>query len=191
MNQKAAAKAINDFLRALGHEPVGELAQTGQLVAEAWANDLLMGYRHDPLEMLRQGSIATANRQPQEFVALRKIAISTMCPHHLLPAHGHADLLYLPQHHIAGFGTLTRAVAMSARRFALQEQLTHTIAELVCEALDATGALCRLRLQHGCMMARGARETETYVETLAFSGALQSDPELRQTALTLLAMRPS
>ena len=41
-----AARAIEEFLRALGHEPRGELAATGERVAEAWDVDLLSGYPH-------------------------------------------------------------------------------------------------------------------------------------------------
>jgi GTP cyclohydrolase IA len=43
VDREAAARAIEDFLRALGHEPVGELEGTGERVADAWADDLLEG----------------------------------------------------------------------------------------------------------------------------------------------------
>ena len=51
-----AARAIEAFLRALGHDPAGnpELARTGGLVADAYANDLLAGYAMDPAQILAE-----------------------------------------------------------------------------------------------------------------------------------------
>ena len=49
MDREAAARAIEAFLRALGHDPERtlELAGTGERVARAWADELLAGYAVD------------------------------------------------------------------------------------------------------------------------------------------------
>src|SRR3954468_12609525 len=94
IDRARAARAIDEFLRALGrtpeHEP--ELANTAQLVASAYADDLLSGYAMDPAAILRE-SISPAG---SEIVALRDIQTSILCPHHLMPANGVVHVAYAP-----------------------------------------------------------------------------------------------
>ena len=184
MDRDGAVKAIEDFLRALGHEPTGDLQQTGQLVAEAWSNDLLAGYQRDPRATLRDG-IIDFDGPTGQLVAVRRIAVTCICPHHLLPAHGHGDVVFSPRRHIAGFGSITRAVTTLAQRFALQERLTADIAELIHSALESDGALCRLELTHTCMITRGSRQTEARIVTLATAGEFQRDAGALQAALAV------
>ena len=103
VDRRAAARAIEDFLRALGHEPTGDLADTGQRVADAWADDLLRGYAVDAASVLRAGAIDVAEGQ-RGLVLIRDLAITTVCPHHLLPAHGTGTVAYLPEARLAGIG---------------------------------------------------------------------------------------
>src|SRR3954468_24759782 len=116
VDRKAAARAIEDFLRALGHEPEGELEGTGQRVADAWADDLLEGESIDAAAVLRDGAMEwgaesgsshSARRGGEEhavgaaspgLVLIRDLSVTTMCPHHLLPAYGTALVAYLPTH---------------------------------------------------------------------------------------------
>jgi len=50
----AAERAIEAFLRAIGHAPESdpELANTGRLVAKAFHEELLAGYRMSPAQIL-------------------------------------------------------------------------------------------------------------------------------------------
>ncbi len=168
MDREAAAAAVAAFLEAIRHEPTGELAQTPALVAEAWCTDLLQGYGEDPDAILRDGSIDAA--AGTGLVTLRSLDVVTMCPHHLLPAHGTAVVSYLPGTRIAGFGAIARALRAITRRFSLQEQAGATMAEALVSSLGATGAACRLRLAHTCLITRGAREPNAIIEPLAVAG---------------------
>ena len=58
MDRAAAAKAIEDLLRALGRDPAREpdLAGTPERVAAAWIDELLDGYAVDPVRLLRDES---------------------------------------------------------------------------------------------------------------------------------------
>src|SRR5882672_3036698 len=105
IDRKAAARAIEDFLRALGHEPTGDLAGTGERVADAWADDLLEGDAIDAGALLREGAMDAEDGEAG-LVVVRDIAVATMCPHHLLPALGSALVAYLPGPRIAGIGTI-------------------------------------------------------------------------------------
>src|SRR5262245_17465427 len=109
LDRKAAARAIEDFLRALGHEPVGDLHGTGERVADAWADDLLEGESIDAAALLREGALDIGGGE-HGIVVVRDLSVATMCPHHLLPAHGRGLVAYLPEQQVAGIGTLAHVV---------------------------------------------------------------------------------
>lgn len=185
VDRKAAARAIEDFLRALGHEPMGELAGTGERVADAWADDLLEGEAIDAAALLREGSLAI-DAADAGLVVLRDLAVTTMCPHHLLPAHGTALVAYLPGRRIAGIGTIAHVVDVLSRRLALQEQIGADVTALLVNELGARGAICRLALTHSCLIARGERKHGAVVETIAVAGScaeISMDRDLAFAAL--------
>src|SRR6185295_18949558 len=128
VDRRAAARAIEDFLRALGHEPEGDLEGTGERVADAWADDLLEGESIDAAAVLREGSIEMSGAG---LVVVRDLAVTTMCPHHLLPAQGTALVAYLPGDRVAGIGTIAHVVDALSRRLTLQERISADVAALL------------------------------------------------------------
>jgi GTP cyclohydrolase I len=186
MDRQAASGAIVAFLRALGHEPEGELRETGALVAEAWSEELLAGERVDPRALVASGAVATGAGQQGAAVCLRRLSTCCMCPHHLLPSHGHADVAYLPGDKVAGFGAISRAVDACCRRLVLQEHAGQHICDAIVEALGARAVCCRLTLTHTCLVARGAKQSEAVVETLALAGSAIDDAGDRQLLLAAL-----
>ena len=194
MDREAAARAIDQFLQALGHEPKGPLAQTGELVAQAWADELLTGYDMDGAQILREGSFPLAQGAGHDIgsslVILRDLSVTTICPHHLLPAFGSADVAYLPTERVAGLGSIAQALNARTRRLTLQEQAGDEMASLLVEALGARGALCRLRLTHSCIVTRGARQTAALIETVALRGSFAEPGPDRDLALASLAAGP-
>ena len=185
INREAAARAIEDFLRALGHEPEGDLAGTGERVADAWADDLLEGTSIDAGAVLREGAIEL--RGAEGLVVVRDLSVVTMCPHHLLPAHGTATVAYLPAHRVAGVGTIARVVDVPSRRLTLQESIGDAVADLLVHEIGARGAACKLALTHTCLIARGERKTGSVVETLALAGSFAEQTSGdRDLALTVL-----
>ena len=186
VDRRAAARAIEDFLRALGHEPEGELSGTGERVADAWADDLLEGESIDPAALLREGAIEGMSAGAG-LVVLRDLAVTTMCPHHLVPAFGAALVAYLPGRRVAGLGTIARVVDVVSRRLTLQERIGATVADLLVRELGASGALCQMALTHTCLVSRGERKAGALVETIAFAGAFAEDGPERALALGVLA----
>ncbi len=182
-NRIAAARAIEEFLRAMGHEPEGELADTGRLVAEAWCDDLLAGYDEDAAHALLDGALPTSS---QDAVLVRSIDAAMMCPHHLLPSHGVADVLYLPGGKVVGFGALARVVRAHTRRLVLQEEAGRRIADTLVDALGARGALVRLRMLHTCFAIRGSAQPSARVETIALAGTCAHGGADQTLALTML-----
>jgi GTP cyclohydrolase I len=188
VDKKEAEEAVFAFLRALGRDPdhERELAGTPERVAQAWADDLVDGYDVDVAALLTSESSA-APAGPPSLVSLRGLTVSTICPHHLLPARGTATLLYLPGSRVAGWGTLSRLVDAFAHRLALQEAITSGIAEALVLHLGARGAACELSLSHSCLSSRGERKDEAVARTIAFAGSFQVSGPDRELALAALA----
>jgi GTP cyclohydrolase I len=188
VDKPEAKKAIVAFLRALGRdaETDPELAGTPERVVEAWANDLVEGYDVDvPGLLLAESSPAPS--EPVGLVSLGGLSVSTMCPHHLLPARGTATVLYLPGARLAGLGTLSRLVDAYAHRLTFQETITASVAHALVEHLGARGAACRLSLVHGCLASRGERQDQAVVETIAFAGTFEAPGRDREVALAALS----
>ena len=180
-----AARAIEEFLRAMGQVPEGELARTGELVAEAWDEDVLAGVGRDAADVLRDGALPLPGSE-HAIVGLRGIDVTSMCPHHLMPSHGVATVAYRPGEMGAGLGRIAQVVHLSARRLVLQETLGVDIAGAVVDGLAARGALCRLELRHTCLVARGERQARAICDTVAFAGAFAEGGADRDAALAWL-----
>lgn len=185
IDREAAARAIEDFLRALGKEPIGDLEGTGERVADAWADDLLEGDAIDAAAVLREGSMFVGEA-PTGLVIVRDLSVTTMCPHHLLPAFGAATVAYLPGGRIAGIGTIAHVVDALSRRLTLQERIGDGVVDLLVRELGAKGAVCKLTLTHTCLVARGERKAGALVETIAVAGSFATDSHDRTLALSAL-----
>jgi GTP cyclohydrolase I len=188
VDRDAAARAIEAFLRALGQPIEGDLVGTGERVADAWADDLLEGEAIDASAILREGSFVIAGETG--LVVLRDLAVTTMCPHHLLPAHGVGLVIYQPGERVAGFGTIAHVLDALSRRLTLQERIADGVAELLMSELGARGALCKLALTHTCLIARGERKHRAVVETLATRGSFAVPSPDRDWALATLSATP-
>jgi GTP cyclohydrolase I len=168
VDRDAAAKAIEAFLCALGRDPEREpeLVGTGARVADAFVDQLLDGYRVDVDALLSQSVIAATT----DLVIVRDLAVTTMCPHHLLPALGTATVAFAPGEYLIGVGVVGTLVDAFAHRFALQEHIGDRVVAALQKHLAPEWAGCRLVLSHGCMTARGDRKHAARVETVALSG---------------------
>ena len=121
---KAAAQGIATFLRALGFDTTREeLAGTPQRVAEAFAHELLRGEGVDIAALVSEGSEPTQAEGQGGLVVVRNISVVAVCPHHLLPAVGHASVGYLPGRRLLGLGTVARLAQACSQRLALQEAI--------------------------------------------------------------------
>src|SRR6187549_3499784 len=179
-----AERAIRDFLKALGHEPDSAILQgTPRRVVDAFVDELLSGYAVDVPALLQAGSEPALGGRAG-IVVVRDVTVSTVCPHHLMPAVGSATVAYEPGKYILGLGTLAKLVQTFARRLSLQEQIgTNVVDTLV--AHGARGAFCRLVLRHSCLSARGAEQHYASVASTAAAGSFSSEPGLSALRLAL------
>jgi GTP cyclohydrolase I len=178
LNRDAARAAIREFLVALGHDPEqnAELAETPARVVDAFADELLAGYGQDIATLVtKDSSPAPADAG---LIAVRDIAVATVCPHHLMPAIGRASVIYRPGARILGIGVVARLVDACARRLVLQETIGLDVAQALVRHAGARGALCEITLRHGCLSARGAHEVDARVTTVARAGELTESEAL-------------
>ncbi|MEJ1230734.1 MAG: GTP cyclohydrolase I FolE [Galbitalea sp.] len=178
--------AVAEILAAIGEDPARPgLATTPSRVAESYA-DFFSGIGVDPLGFLADATeLDVAPDELGELVLLRDIDFRSMCEHHLLPFTGVAHVAYVPARRIVGLGKIPRVVETLASRPQLQERLTEEIADALQAGLEPRGVLVVLDATHGCVTARGVRQTRSTTVTLATRGTL-SDPTERSGVLALL-----
>jgi GTP cyclohydrolase I len=179
-----AARAIDDFLGALGLDPKSdpELRETGRRVAQAYAQELLDGYDQEPAAILAEHTASSS----RGLVMVAHVPVATMCPHHLLPALGVAHVGYLPGERVVGLGALGLLVDCFARRLTLQEDLCQNVADALITHLGARGAGCAADLAQGCVTARGERRHGARSYTVATAGVLATDEGARREWLALV-----
>src|SRR5262249_42097432 len=158
-----------------------EIARTAERVAQAWTEDLLLGYGRDATaEMASEDAPAG-----EGLVVLRDIAFHSMCVHHLLPFFGRAHVAYLPHRRLAGLSKIARIVDALSRRLQVQERLTEGIVDAVETSLLPAGAACVVEAEHMCVACRGIRKPGVRIVTTRFTGRLARGPR-REEALRLL-----
>src|SRR5439155_15941774 len=124
MDKAAAARAIDEFLIAIGRDPKTEpeLRGTGARVADAFIDELCSGYAVD-VDALLRGNIIAQSGGAATIVELRDVAMTTTCPHHLMTGIGKATIGFAPKDAIVGVGALARVLDAFARRLTLQETI--------------------------------------------------------------------
>ena len=180
--------AVAEILAAIGEDPARPgLISTPARVAESYL-DFFAGIGVDPQQFLAGATeLDVAPDELGELVVLRDIDFRSMCEHHLLPFTGVAHVAYAPARKIVGLGKIPRVVETLASRPQLQERLTEEIAEALQVGLDPRGVLVVLDATHGCVTARGVRQTRSTTVTMATRGTL-SDPVERAGVLALIGV---
>ena len=186
VDKERARRAIADFLEALGFAEAAR-SDTPSRVTDAFCDELLSGYRVDVAKLIAEGSEKVED--PHDPVLIDNLSVSTVCPHHLLVAQGKALVAYVPGERILGLGSVARLVQAFSQRLVFQEQIAGHVAEALMTHLGARGAFCRIQLNHACLAARGARETDAPVTSWAGRGTLR-DPGLLETVLGRFLVEP-
>ncbi|MEM9861501.1 MAG: GTP cyclohydrolase I [Myxococcota bacterium] len=166
--RRSVEDAVAAFLSALGQDSKtnAELNGTPERVAEAWLEDLIVGYSMSAEQILSERCAA----ETKAAVVVRDLRAVVVCPHHLLPAWGVAHVAYLPGDDCVGFGALSQLVDCFGRRLALQEEVASNIADALVDELGAQAAICTLDLAHACMVVRGDRQAQARAIVTAEAG---------------------
>ena len=175
-------RAVREILTAVGEDPDRNgLLETPARVARMYA-ELFAGLHLDPRRHLQRVFEETFD----ELVLVRDISFNSMCEHHLLPFLGKAHLGYLPKGKIVGLSKLARVVEEVSRRPQVQERMTHLIADMLAEELDAKGVIVVLEAEHSCMSIRGIRKPGAVTITSAVRGLFKTNQSSRAEVMSLI-----
>jgi GTP cyclohydrolase I len=168
MDRAAAARAIDEFLIAIGRDPKTEpeLRGTGPRVADAFIDELCAGYTVD-VDALLSGNVIEGGGG---IVELCDVAVTTTCPHHLMAGVGKATIGFAPKDKIVGVGALARLLDAYARRLTLQESIGEGVVAAIEKNLAPRWVACRIEMSHACMTARGERAHGARLLTYAMRG---------------------
>jgi len=184
-DDQGAARAIEAFLKALGHDPATNpaLVGTGARVTALFADELLDGYLVDPGALLAD-TLPSSNDPP--LVVVHRLTTHVVCPHHLTIGRGHAAVAYQPKDKIVGLGVLAELVDGYTHRLTLQEDAGRDIARALCDRLGARGAGCVLTMRHGCLEHQGKKKRGAIVRTVSLAGSFEEKGKDRDLAIAAL-----
>ncbi len=173
---------MREILIAVGEDADRNgLLETPARVARMYA-ELFSGLHLDPRRHLKR----VFDESFDELVLVRDISFNSMCEHHLLPFLGKAHLGYLPKGKIVGLSKLARVVEEVSRRPQVQERMTHLIADMLAEELDAKGVIVVLEAEHSCMSIRGIRKPGALTITSAVRGLFKTNQASRAEVMSLI-----
>jgi len=179
-------RAVREILSAVGEDPDrASLVETPARVARMYA-ELFCGLRAEPSRHLKK----VFEEQYDELVLVRDISFNSMCEHHLLPFMGVAHVGYLPKGKVVGLSKLARVVEEISKRPQVQERMTHDIADLINNELDAKGVIVVLEATHTCMTIRGITKPGSLTVTSAVRGLFRTNQSSRAEAMSLINRTP-
>ena len=152
--------ALEEFLRSIGIDPRldPEYLETAGLAA-AFLAERTAGLR----EEIRPLRTARYRGRPGETVALEEIPVYGLCPHHLVPYFGEAQVRYAPRSKVAGPSSIARLVRDLACVPRIQENLTQAIADHLERALEPGSVEVIVRARHLCAEMRGVEQRVQFV----------------------------
>ena len=175
-------RAVREILAAIGEDPGrSSLVDTPGRVARMYA-ELFSGLSANPARHLER----VFEERYDELVLVRDISFNSMCEHHLLPFMGVAHVGYLPRGKVTGLSKLARVVEEISRRPQVQERMTHQIADLMNQELDAKGVVVVIEATHTCMTIRGIRKPGSLTVTSAVRGLFKSNQSSRAEVMALI-----
>jgi len=182
----AIEDAIKRLLAASGADLSDpHLVDTPKRAAEAYAHELLSGYRKNISDVFR-----TFAEPGEEIVVVRQIPFYSLCAHHILPFFGSATVVYKPDGRVLGLSKIGRLVDCYARRLQIQERLTRQVADAIQTYLAPKAVIVVMRAEHMCMTMRGVRHGGSETITSAVRGASQIDILECQRMMELAIEKP-
>jgi GTP cyclohydrolase I len=174
--------AVREILLAVGENPDRDgLKETPSRVARMYA-EIFGGLHLEPGRHLKK----VFEEQYDEMVLVRDISFNSMCEHHLLPFMGVAHVGYIPRGRVTGLSKLARVVDEIARRPQVQERMTHMVADLIENELDAKGVIVVIEAEHTCMTIRGVKKPSALTVTSAVRGLFKNNFGSRAEAMALI-----
>jgi GTP cyclohydrolase I len=91
---------------------------------------------------------------------------------------------------VVGLSKLARVVEEVSKRPQVQERMTHVIADLISDTLDAKGVVVVLEATHTCMTIRGICKPGSLTVTSAVRGLFKTNQSSRAEVMSLINRTP-
>jgi GTP cyclohydrolase I len=175
----AAATKLGELMDILrvDHRSDPNTKDTPHRVARMYVNELLAGRFSAPPQLTEFDCIQTSG----ELMVTGPIELRSTCAHHLMPIFGSAIIgVIAADGRIIGLSKYDRVVHHFARRFQVQEELTHQIGDYLMEHTAPRGLAVRVRAVHMCKTHRGVLASQdSQMISSAYYGVLKDDPQLK------------
>lgn len=176
----------SEIIKEIASDPEREgLVDTPRRVVKYW-KELLQGEKKTNQEIAEENDV-TFTVTNDDLVIEKDIEIFSTCEHHLaLIYDAKVTIAYIPSKgedgtaKVIGLSKLARIANDCARRLTLQEKIGHDIMECLKIILGTEDIAVRIQAKHGCMTARGIKNSTAYTVTKATSGAFRTDSRLLQ-----------
>lgn len=192
IDQEGIARAVRDFLTALGENPQREgLKETPQRVARM-CSELFRGLEYSNSEIAQKYAKTFSEddacvERNGNYVVVSDIPIFSFCEHHLVLMYNmKVSVIYRPKNCVIGLSKIARIAEMVAHRLQLQERIGTDIAEIMQLATGSKDVGVLIEGEHGCMTARGIKKPGAKTRTTTFRGIFEIDAAARTEALCLL-----
>lgn len=177
-NMDMVQDAIHRLLLAIGEDPQREgLRDTPLRVAKMYS-EVLDGNFSTMKDMT-----SFTEETYGGMVMVHHIPFYSLCEHHLCLFQGTFGMAYIPDKKLLGISKLVRIFRHFCKRPTVQERITEQSVDALMRIAGAKGAIAYVKADHTCMTLRGVKSPGALTTTVAFRGALESSPELRQTFL--------
>ena len=175
-----------EIIKEIASDPNRQgLLDTPHRVVKYW-KELLQGEKKTNEEIAQENNV-TFTVANDDLVIEKDIEIFSTCEHHLaLIYDAKVTIAYIPSigpdgtAKVIGLSKLARIANDCARRLTLQEKIGHDIMECLKIILGTEDVAVRIQAKHGCMTARGIKNSTAYTVTKATSGAFRTDSKLLQ-----------
>lgn len=167
-----------------GFEVREGLKETPHRIVKYW-KELLSGEKKSNEEIAMDNNVIF-EVDNDDLVIEKDIEIFSTCEHHLaLIYDAKVTIAYIPKlidggARVIGLSKLARIANECAHRLTLQEKIGRDILECLRLILNTEDIAVRIQAKHGCMTARGIRNSTAYTVTKATSGKFRTNTKLLQ-----------
>lgn len=188
-NQKKIEKIIRKLLVELNDNPDRPgLIETPKRVAKMYS-EIFEGqlYTNEEIAKMFDKCFDINTVKTKQLVVEKDISGFSMCEHHLMLMFDmKISIGYIPKDKVIGLSKLNRIAQMCCKRLQLQEKIGEDIAEVLSLILGTEDIAVYIDAKHGCVAARGIKDTQASTRSSCLRGAFRDDYKLRTEFLAMI-----
>jgi GTP cyclohydrolase I len=185
----ALIPSIEDTLTAMGIDLTDENFKDTPKRWLKFLNEFMQPF--DSTACLKKAQFAgpAASEYEHALIVQSNIPYQAVCAHHLVQVLGRAHVGYISSGPVVGLSKLTRLVhGFSHEMPSLQEDVGNKIVDALLAHLEAVGAMCVIKAEHGCMACRGVAQLDITTSTASLRGVFIKKHEVRQEFYNIIGV---